>query len=62
MSEEKLLEVGTVAILLGVSYHTVRRLMESGQLRWTSRGVSKGYRVFENSVKQFKDGRDNIAA
>ncbi|MFZ5762847.1 MAG: helix-turn-helix domain-containing protein [Thermodesulfobacteriota bacterium] len=58
--KERELEVPTVANMLGVSYNTVRRLMERRELRWTWRGTRKGYRVFESSVREFKARRDAL--
>lgn len=60
--EDVELEVSVAAKMLGVSWHTCRRMMERRQLRWTWRGTSKGYRVFKSSVVELKKKRDEHAA
>jgi DNA-binding transcriptional MerR regulator len=59
--EDRELEVSIVAAKLGLSDTSVRRLMSSGLLRYTTRGPKKGYRVFESSVVNYKQQRDQQA-
>lgn len=52
------LEISVVMIRLGLSFSSVRRLMDQKKLRWTKRGPTLGYRVFESSVVEYKRNRD----
>lgn len=52
------LEISIVMVQLGLSFSSVRRLMDRKLLRWTRRGPRKGLRVFESSVKEYKKLRD----
>lgn len=52
------LEISVVMVKLGLSFSSVRRLMDSGELRWTKRGPKLGYRIFESSVTEYKTNRD----
>lgn len=55
------LEISIVMTKLGLSFSSVRRLMDSGELCWTRRGPKKGYRIFESSVNKYKANRDATA-
>jgi len=52
------LEISIVMTKLGLSFSSVRRLMDGGELRWTKRGPKLGYRIFESSVTAYKKKRD----
>ena len=52
------LEISIVMTKLGLSFSSVRRLMDKKELRWTTRGPKLGYRIFESSVVEYKRKRD----
>lgn len=52
------LEISVVMVKLGLSFSSVRRLMDRRELRWTKRGPTLGYRIFESSVVEYKRKRD----
>ncbi len=52
------LEISVVMMKLGLSFSSVRRLMDRRELTWTKRGPILGYRIFESSVVEYKRKRD----